>query len=96
VGRTVPKALADARNVLIVGSGPFAKTVAKAIESDAPAGRFVKASLPEHSLHGFAGRALLRATARREFIDEIILTTRKYEAAEIAIQEALLNQVTCG
>jgi exopolysaccharide biosynthesis polyprenyl glycosylphosphotransferase len=94
VSRTIPRTLADAqRNVLIVGSGPFAKTVAKAIERDAPAGRFVKASLPEHSLHGFAGRALLRATTRREFIDEIILTTREYEAAEIAIQEALLNQV---
>jgi exopolysaccharide biosynthesis polyprenyl glycosylphosphotransferase len=94
VGRTVPKAMADAhRNVLIVGSGGFARTVAKAIERDASAGRSVKALLPEHFLHGFAGRALLRATARREFIDEIILTTREYEVAEIAIQEALLNQV---
>jgi exopolysaccharide biosynthesis polyprenyl glycosylphosphotransferase len=93
-GRTVRKAAADTRrNVLIVGSGGFAQTVAKAIERDASAGRFVKASLPEHSLRGIAGRALLRATARREFIDEIIVTTREYEAAEIAIQEALLNQL---
>jgi exopolysaccharide biosynthesis polyprenyl glycosylphosphotransferase len=36
---------------------------------------------------------LLRATARREFIDEIIVTTREYEAAGVAIQEALLNQL---
>jgi exopolysaccharide biosynthesis polyprenyl glycosylphosphotransferase len=93
-GRTGRKAAADTRrNVLIVGSGGFAQTVANAIERDASGGRFVKASLPEHCVRGVAGRALLRATARREFIDELIVTTREYEAAGVAIQEALLNQL---
>ena len=88
---------AESRNVLIVGGGPVARAIARALRSDPRQRSFVRGFLADDVPLSPAvlGRIEdLDWLARAEFIDEVILAlpdepVRTREAAEIALQNHL-------
>lgn len=85
------------RNVLIIGAGPVGRQLACSLDADESARSAVLGFLDEHAPIGGAvlGRiADLASIARREFVEEIILTAPLHrDAVQKAIQEARANQI---
>ena len=89
--------VADARNVLIVGAGSQGRKLASHLECTQIRKYIVRGFLDEHEAIGgeIRGRvADLAWVARREFVDEIILTVPpSSEVAQQAIWEARRNRI---
>jgi len=95
--RRTARAASDARNVLIVGAGSLGRRLASHLEHAKVRQRVVRGFLDEHEAIGGAicGRISdLARVARREFVDEIILTLPlRSEIAQKAIWEARRNRI---
>ena len=89
--------IADARNVLIVGAGRLGRKLASHLERTQVRKHIVRGFLDEHEAIGgeIRGRvADLAWVARREFVDEIILTVPpSSDVAQQAIWEARRNRI---
>lgn len=85
------------RNVLIIGAGQVGRQLAQHLEQDDSAKSRVLGFLDERATIGGAilGRIDdLACVARREFVDEIILTTPSHrEATQRIVREARANQI---
>ena len=85
------------RNVLIVGSGPLARKLARVLKEDQGGGRAVTGFLDENQpVHGdVLGRVKeLASIARKEFVDEIIIAVPSESAiARKAIWHARRNHI---
>ncbi len=91
------RAASDTRNVLIVGAGSLGRRLASHLEHTKVRKHLVRGYLDEHEAIGgeILGRvADLARVARREFVDEIILTLPPgSEIAQQAIWEARRNRI---
>jgi len=95
--RRSARTTSDARNVLIVGAGSLGRRLASQLEQARARKHVVRGFLDEHEAIGgeIRGRvADLARVARREFVDEIILTLPpRSEIAQKAIWEARRNRI---
>ena len=81
------------RNVLVVADSSFLPRISHSIAKHAGSKREIKTFLRTDHFLGDAGPAMLRATARRECIDEVIVSTHDLDLAERIIFEARKNQL---
>lgn len=87
------KTFRASRNVLVIGDFASERRIADAIATKASVGRSLKAFLSVDHFRGRHGAATLRKVARRECIDEIIVSARDLDLAETIILEARRNQL---
>jgi len=95
--RRPARSASDARNVLIIGAGSLGRELASSLASGSVRKYIVRGFLDEKEAAGgeILGRvAELGGIARREFVDEIILTLPAHsEVAQRAIWEARRNRI---
>jgi exopolysaccharide biosynthesis polyprenyl glycosylphosphotransferase len=80
------------RNVLIIGTASQGVAVAEALRHDPDSPREVREFILDRSLREPLGIAMMRRTARRECIDEVIIATSDAIVVRAAVREAVRNQ----
>lgn len=92
IWRLFDATLSSKRRVLIIGDTSLGVSVAEALRRDANSSREVREFILDRSLREPLGLTMMRQSARRECIDEVIVATHDPALAQIAIREAQRNQ----
>ena len=87
------KTQAGPRNVLIVGNARLGQAVADTIQSQPKLGWRVKGFLPERQLRESYDLTVLRAVARKECVDEVIIAGGEPAVITAVLEEARRDQL---